>query len=224
MQKEPIKNKAIKLRSQGKTYKEIIKEIGKKISKSTLSNWCKNVNTPTFYKNKIRQLNLESLNLARQKANSVKQVQFKQYIEEISENIKPITNNLTKKEYKLMLGMLYLCEGKRAQKSSMTFGNSDPLIINLYLKLLRKSYGIDESRFRCTVQCRADQNVKELENFWSSATNIPLSKFYKAQIDRRTLNKPTLKENYKGVLRIDYFSAEIFWELQKIAQLLNMGL
>ena len=40
------------------------------------------------------------------------------------------------------------------------------------------------------------------------------------KIDVRTLGKPTKKQDYKGVCRVDYFSAEIFIELKEIADLI----
>ena len=103
------------------------------------------------------------------------------------------------------------------------FGNSDPSIISLFMSLLRYCYNIDESKFRCTLQCRADQNTKKLEKFWSQITKIPLSQFYKARVDPRTIDKPSKKLNYKGVCRIDYFSADLFIELKQIAEIIHRG-
>ena len=112
--------------------------------------------------------------------------------------------------------MLYLGEGSKARKGSLCFANSDPLVIELFLSLMRKCYSIDTNKFRCTVQCRADQDIKNLENFWMAITKIPKSQFYKAQIDPRTIGKPSRRLAYKGVCRIDYFSADIFTELMVI--------
>ena len=52
-----LKNKVIKLRKRGKTYKEIQMEVGKLISKSTLSYWCHNINLSTDYRTKIQEYN-----------------------------------------------------------------------------------------------------------------------------------------------------------------------
>jgi hypothetical protein len=69
------------------------------------------------------------------------------------------------------------------------------------------------------VQCRADQNIEELEKFWLDITKIPKKQFYKAQIDPRTVGKPTLNKNYKGVLKVDYFDTRIQLELESLANL-----
>ncbi len=122
---------------------------------------------------------------------------------------------------KLMLVMLYLGEGAKNKKGSLMLGNSDPAIVRLFLQLLRKCYKIDESKFRCTVQCRADQDINFLEKFWSNVTQIPSRQFYKARIDPRTIGKPTKKSDYKGVCVIDLFSAHIFNEIKIIAGLIT---
>ena len=125
---------------------------------------------------------------------------------------------------KVVLSILYLCEGSKSlERGSVMFGNSDPFIINLFLYLLRRCYNIYERKFRCTLQGRADQDVKKLEKFWSKITNIPLSQFYKARIDSRTIGKKSKNLNYKGVCRIDYFSAEIAIELMQISKIIHKG-
>jgi hypothetical protein len=130
----------------------------------------------------------------------------------------------TWKRTKVVLTALYLGEGSKTRKGSLAFGNSDPYIISLFLNLLRKCYKIDEKKFRCTIQCRADQNIKNLEEFWTSVTKIPLVQFYKARIDPRTIGKPSKKLDYKGVCRIDCFSGEIYLELMQIPKIIYKGL
>jgi len=120
--------------------------------------------------------------------------------------------------------MLYLGEGsKSAKKSIVTFANADPSVIKLFLRLFRFSFAPDESKFRCTVQCRADQDVEALQAFWSKVSEVPPSRFYRAQVDRRTVGKPTKRLGYMGVLRIDYLSSMVFNELLLIAETLFEG-
>ncbi len=115
---------------------------------------------------------------------------------------------------KLVLLILYAAEGtKNAARSTLVFGNSDPSIIRLFLKLLRVSYKISEDKFRCTVQCRADQDSSFLEIFWSKVTGIPLNQFYRTRIDKRSIGKKTINNRYKGVCRVDYLSAPVYWDL-----------
>ncbi len=217
-----LKQKTITLRKQGKTYAEIVAILKTPIPKGTLSYWCRGISMPLSYKNKIKLsalLNVEKARAVALATNKIKRQTYLQTIVEQNENLAPLLED--KGVAKIALTMLYLCEGSSSQKSSLMFGNSNPLIISLFLKLLRKCYLIDSQKFRCTLQCRADQDIKKLEEYWSQITQIPLGQFYKAQIDVRTIGKPSKKPDYKGVCRIDYFSANIYNELKIIAELLG---
>ena len=77
-----------------------------------------------------------------------------------------------------------------------------------------------KKKFRCTVMCRADQNIKELEKYWQEKSGIPKEQFYKTRIDARSIGKPTKKVGYKGVLKVDYMDTKIQLELESLADLL----
>lgn len=214
-----LKEKVIKLRKRGKTYSEIWRNLGKFIPKSTLSYWCKMVKMPVWYTSKIEKLNKENLTKAQKIACLANKERRRNFLQEIDKKNKGTPNLLNNKKIsKIALAMLYLGEGSKTMRGSVMFGNSDPVIIKLFIKLLRYCYAIDEKKLRGTLQCRADQNIKELENFWSRTTAIPLSQFYKARIDPRTIGKPTKKSEYKGVCRIDYFSSTTDLELKRLVK------
>lgn len=224
MDRTELKEKAIKLRKRGKTYLEIQKNLKAAIPKSTLFYWCRNIKLSQKYKNRIKKLILNNLYKARHLALNANQIKRERYLKSITDRNKYLAMSLRDKDIaKVALAMLYLGEGSKKQRGSLMFGNSDPFIISLFLHLLRYCYNIDESKFRCTLQCRADQDIKKLEEFWCSITRIPLLQFYKAKIDPRTIDKPSKKPNYKGVCRIDYFSAELFTEIKLVAKIIYKG-
>ncbi len=99
-------------------------------------------------------------------------------------------------------------------------GNSDPRIIILFLNLLKHCFPFDPEKVRCTVQCRADQDIPALEAYWQKVTGIPQKYFYKSRIDLRTVGKPTLKPGYKGVLKVDYLNRKVQLELESLADLI----
>lgn len=225
MNRLKLKKEVIQLRKCGKTYGEIQKILGTPIPKSTLSDWCSGVNLPKEYQDRIKKLVLDNASKGRKVALIVNQIKRKKYLKSLIDRNKHLAKTLENKDIaKITLAMLYLGEGtKNLKRGSLMFGNSDPFIISLFLHLLRNCYEIDESKFRCTLQCRDDQNIKKLEKFWSKITNIPLSQFYKARIDARTIGKKSKKPDYRGVCRIDYFSAEIFLELMQIPKIIYNG-
>lgn len=222
MRDQLLINRVQVLRSSGKTYGDIRNILKEKIPKSTLSYWCRRIPLPTEYNHKIKEIIKNNAAKGRAVALLVNKKKRKQYLETISRRNAHLPKLLKDKDVaKLTLAILYLTEGSRKQRGSLTLGNSDPMIIRLFLKLLRLCYVVDEEKLRCTLQCRADQKIKELEEFWSKTTNIPLNLFYKAQIDPRTIDRPSKNLDYKGVCRINYFSANVFNELKSIYDLVS---
>lgn len=223
------KLRAIELRKQGFTYGEIRKCLNVKIPKSTLSIWFKGLHISLKAQtrlNSVISFKIKKANTAALLANRKKrEIYLKGIINRILCLKKYLESEKDTDIAKIILAVLYLGEGAKGKRRSFMLGNSDPKIIKLFLKLLRKCYPIDENKFRCTLQCRADQDIKTLEIFWSNITGIPLSQFYKARIDPRTIGKKSKKPEYKGVCRIDYFSADIYTEVEKIIEIIcNMGL
>jgi hypothetical protein len=215
-----LKNSVKKLRKKGKTYSEIKQILDIFIPKSTLSDWCKNISLPKSYFKKIKVINVKSQKRALKAWKQKKELKVAKIIDR-NKHLSPLLKN---RDIALIaLSLLYLGEGSKTKRGSLTFGNSDPFIIDMFLDLLRRCYEIDNSKFRCTVQCRADQDTKKLEKFWSKITKIPLSQFYEARIDKRTIGKKSIKPEYKGVCRIDYFSADIFTELMKLPRIIHTG-
>lgn len=216
-----LKKEATALRKAGKTYTEIIKKLKVPVPKSTLSLWCKDIIFSSKHKKRIAKIITNNLNRGRAMVLISNKIKREKYLQEVYNRISHLGKLIKNKNIaKISLAVLYLGEGSKT-RSSIMFGNSDPMIISLFLRLLRYCYKIDEGKFRCTLQCRADQDIQKLEKFWSNITNIPFSKFYKARVDPRTIGKISKNPEYKGVCRIDYFSADIFNELTKVIEAIN---
>ena len=215
------KQKAINLRKRGFTYGEIIKSLNVCIPKSTFNVWFKNLTLSNIACNRLnnaRSLKQKESHMRALEANKKKR---ENYLEEIKKRTKYLEKYLDNNDIaKIVLAMLYLGEGAKNSGRAFMLGNSDPKVVKLYLNLLRKCYIIDEKKFRCTLQCRADQNIPKLESFWNKVTGIPKTQFYKARVDPRTIGKKSKKPEYKGVCRIDYFSADIYNEIEKIIELI----
>lgn len=219
---DDLRHKAVSLRRRGRTYSEIKKHLGLAIPKSTLSYWCKDIKFTESQKIRIDRISKRNLDKARTRALLVNSLRQRKYLALIEQRVRYLRKLPEDADTaKLLLGALYWAEGTKNPRSCLTFGNSDPNLVRFFLRLLRFSYDIDEKKFRCTVQCRADQNTKQLEKYWSGLTTIPLSQFYSSRIDPRTKGKPSKKKEYQGVCRINYFSAEIFHELIAISKILS---
>jgi len=54
-----------------------------------------------------------------------------------------------------------------------------------------------------------------------NVTNLKKEKFYKTRIDPRTIGKPSKKLDYKGVCVINYFSAEVYYDLIVLGEMIS---
>lgn len=199
------------LRKLGRTYGEIRRNVNLEIPKSTLSGWCKNVDLPKNYVTRITNLNLTNLNKGRVIAHEINRIKREEFFENLKLKNYTISVKVENLEIaKIALAMLCLGEARKYAPRGGTFslGSSDPRIITIFLELLKKCFNFNLEKVRCTVQCRADQDLKMLEKFWMNVTKIPKRLFYKTRIDPRTVGKPTKKKEYKGVLKIDYFDTK----------------
>jgi hypothetical protein len=218
-----IIQKVRNLRVLGKTYGEIRDHLKLNIPKSTLSEWCKSVNLPTGYAKRIADLNLSNLNKGRLIAHEINKIKREEFLNELGLKNLPISLTIKNPESsKIALAMLCLGEARKYTPKGGTFslGSSDPRIITIFLELLKICFDFKLEKVRCTVQCRADQDARELEKYWMRITNVPKRLFYDTRTDPRTIGKPTRKKDYKGVLRVDYFDTKVQLELESLAQLI----
>lgn len=214
-----IKKRVVELREEGKTYGEIQKILGVKIAKSTLSFWCKSAVLPDDYKARVSKLLADGLNRSRAAALAKKQEIKEKNYELLVEKYLPLKELMKNKDVAL-IGLAMLCLGEGSKNEDLCLGSSDPRIIKLFLSLLKRCFLFDLEKVRCTVQCRADQDVEELKKYWIKVSGVPERLFYAARIDPRTVGKVTQKLDYKGVLRVDYMNREVQKSLKVLYNLL----
>jgi hypothetical protein len=215
-----------KLRAKGETYSEIQQALGIRLSKSTLSGWCKNVTLPEWYKKKISELNRKNYEKARVLAWAANKEKRERFVQKLINNIQPLKKKTKDREVlKMILATLYLGEGSKWKShSGLVLGSSDQEIILLYIRLLEVCYSMKRKNLKCRISYRADQNIRSLEKYWSTVTRIPLKNFYKTKPDPRTVGKPTKKTEYKGVCVIMGGGSHIQLELEAIPKLILKGL
>jgi hypothetical protein len=209
------------LRSQGLTYSEINEKLNTNIPKSSLSYICKGIVLNEDQAVRINSLMREMLVANQQKAVTANRVIQETLMRNIKTRAKEFSN-LSDREAKLALALLYLGEGsKYSSFKGLALGSSDPKIILIYMGLLKRCYGINAGEFKCRVLYRADQDLNSLEKFWSNLTSIPGSNFYKTKPDQRSVGKPTTKKDYKGVCVLYRKGTQIQLELQFIADIIG---
>ena len=130
----PFIRKAKKLRSTGKTYKEINNILKTNLPKSTLSSWCRDIPLPESYDKKMGLLLKKNLEKAREKALVVNREKRVKYLKSLKlSNLKIAKKIRDKNTAKIALAILCLGEASKYSKTnrSFTLGSSDKRIILL---------------------------------------------------------------------------------------------
>jgi transcriptional regulator with XRE-family HTH domain len=198
------KNNALKLRQKGKSINEIAKRLN--IAKSTVSSWCRNI--------QLGPKQIERL-AKRQESGSYKgRMKFlerirKERIKEVTllrrQGIKEI-GKLSKRDLFISGVAMYWSEGVTSSgKDEVSFSNSDLQMILFMLKWFKEICGVANSQFAIQVRINKihKHRVREVENYWSKLTGIPLSQFTKTILIKSKSKK--IYENYNrhyGTVRI----------------------
>ena len=211
---------AIELRKRGHSLNEIVKVLD--VSKSSASLWVSDV-VLSKKAEKILLSKSTAGQLASQKAIKAKTV-IKDQLASNAANL-VLSNLILSKEYaKLLCAMIYYCEGRKSVREGMSFTNSDPGLISIFLRLFRGAFELYEEKFRVCVHLHSYHDPKKQLKFWSKTTNIPLRQFIKPYL------KPSSgmykKEGYPGCINVRYGDVRISRELRAIALrfMKNMGL
>lgn len=172
------KGKAFILRREGKSYREISRELG--VAKSTLSNWFKGVDFSEAIREELTKeaakkgrKQLESLNRVRGIALKVKyELAEKEAQKEMQQfrNIPLFTTALG----------LYWGEGDKVSKNQIRITNTDPNMLVVFLDFLQKLCGVEKENIRLALFIYEDLNEAKCKRYWKRKLKIHV--FHKTQI------------------------------------------
>lgn len=170
---------AEKLRRKGYLYSEIAKELG--VSKSSAHLWTKGLVLTDGEKILVsKKLAISQ----RDKISNLRLLNKARYTEQSAIVQKEVAETLTKTQIntnhkKLLCAVLFWCEGGKDVSSGVRFMNSDPLMIETFLTLLRDAFEIKEEKLRALVHLHSYHNSQKQLHYWSKVTKIPITQFYK---------------------------------------------
>lgn len=188
------KEEAIRLRSSGYTYNEILSKV--KVSKGTLSIWLRNLKLSDKAQKKLISKTVND----KVKAGIAK----KKFHLKKRENWQKEGRALAKK-YKhdplFTAGcMLYWGEGTKRSRGTIGMTNSDPDLILYFLSFLRKYFTSSFNKLRGYINCYTDiYSYEEIEQYWCHKLNFSAERFTKPQINnspKSSLGKRKRKSPY----------------------------
>ncbi|MCK4355020.1 hypothetical protein KAW43_01545 [Candidatus Parcubacteria bacterium] len=203
MSKSKEKEKAIKLRKNGRSYSEILKKIP--VAKSTLSLWLREVGLSKKQKQRLtkrkRAAGLRGAMARREQRLNITQKIKGKAIKEIK--------NISDRELWLIGISLYWAEGykeKSYRSGFVTLGNSDPNLIRIFLKWLQSICKIDKSdiHFRIYLHENAINKLPEVQKYWAKVTRFPKKEFQKVSWKKHKIrtNRKNVGKDYYGLLEV----------------------
>ncbi len=109
---------------------------------------------------------------------------------------------------------LYWTEGSHSSATNVVdFANSDPAMVKIFLKFLRRICGVQEKRLRMYLYCYANQNIEELIRFWSRATAVPTIQFSKPYI-RKDFRQDKIGKMPYGLAHVRYADKKLCWQIE----------
>jgi len=179
MSKVTEREKARALRREGKSVGEIQVEVG--VSKGSVSRWVRDIELTPEQIKELRDRNPcynrggnFGSNGLREKHKAIRE----QFQERGREDAKK-GDNLHR-----MGCILYWAEGAK-NRTTLSFGNSDNEMMKLFVRFLRKCFGVAEEDITVRIQCYSDVNVREAESYWLSELGLNKTSLRKSVIDCR---------------------------------------
>lgn len=211
---QETKDFAVLLRKKGLTYGQIVDQL--KVSKSTLFSWIGYIKRSEKETRLERQAHMKNMQELAVLANRKKREDRLALIrDKVQKEVDKY--NIENVEYlKSLLCMLYWAEGSKTP-GTLCFANTDPVLAVLFITLFRKSYVLDESKFRVRLHLHYYHNQNESRKFWSDLLMIPETKFGKIYIKKRSISKK-YRKNFSGICFIKYNDEALRFEIMETAR------
>ena len=213
----PKRQDAFKLRLAGKSYGEIAKALD--VSKGSLSLWFKNLKLTRTAKKLLE----EKMMIAREHGLFENNRRRTQAIKIENKKVRQITANeikpLSKYELLLIGAALYWAEGYNRQDKIpspyISFGNSSPDMVALFLRFLREVMQISEEKLRPIVQIHKNIKPESAINFWAKVTSIPQKSFRVTyQISRASKGKRPYTSLPYGTFKLNVVGRQNFFKIK----------
>ncbi|MEU5594629.1 hypothetical protein [Streptomyces sp. NPDC020298] len=210
--KDDLRDRARELRLQGWTYDQIQVELG--CSKSSISLWVRELPKP-----ERKRSPEEAAAIARkgwEEKLRLRDEARRQTKEEAMQSI----GGLSARELLLVGVGLYWAEGSKDKlydrRENVTFVNSDPGMIKLYLAWL-DLLQVERERLRFNVMIHENADVQGAEQYWADLVGADVSSFNKTTLKKH--NPKTVRKNvgdsYRGCLVIKVLKgAELYRRIE----------
>ena len=198
------------LRRQGLSYSEIKQTTPFAISKSTISEWCKDIELTYEQKNRLDKLFKDGSYRGSLLGSKKTQLARAKEVAEIKENARLEIAPLSKNEFKTAGLMLYWAEGNKKHRVGVS--NSDPRLIRFMMKWLREICEVIDTRFKVYLNIHSGQDEAKIKKFWSRIIDLPVSQFGKSYIKKEGTG---YRKNvlYNGTIKVEICNKDLLYKI-----------
>lgn len=206
MAKRALREEATKLRLQGYTYGQIKRELN--LSKSTLSDWLKNLplSEDSFQRlSKNREISRDI------RIERFRQTSRKKWLSRLSmvlESQEKEMLPLTEKELFLAGVFLYWGEGSK-QRGLVAISNTDPRVVTFALYWMVRALKVPKEKIKVRLHLYSDMNLEKEADFWSQTLDIPSNQFKPSYVKKTTREGITYKSFGHGTCNVMCFSVTL---------------
>ncbi len=175
MAKRELKSRAIEMRLQGMSYSQIKEVVG--VSKSTLSNWLKDMPLSTERIHELRDTSSQRIERCRETKRQKRIVRREGVYKEVVQDI----DQLNDREVLLSGLFLYWGEGAKTTPGTVSISNTDPAVARCFIKWLML-FDVDLSKIKVYLHLYSDMDIDAETKWWSRELEIPLTQFRKSYV------------------------------------------
>lgn len=196
MAKPEKRKKARELRKLGWSYREIINELG--VAKSSVSLWCRDVKLTDeqYAALKQQQKQMGDTNQGAKHNRRVALEQRRAYQQKGREKAREMS------KLHIIGCMLYWAEGTK-QRNTLEFVNSDPHMIEIFVRFLREELFVINKDFKVRIHCHDANKVTELENYWLGLLGLSRQVLIKTYVKTSSQTRYNRLENGVCTLRVE---------------------
>jgi|SRR3989344_1890169 len=202
--KQKERERAIKLRRKGLSYREILVQVP--VAKSSLSLWLKSVKLLPGHAYRITEKRLAAARGGALK----KKNQRITLTKEIKDKARAEIGQLSKRELFLIGVALYWAEGSKEKEhrpgGRIIFSNSDSEMVKFFLKWLLEVIELPKDKVYLNIVLHetSSHRIKEVKKYWLGKTGLSAEHFGKIYFKKNKINtkRKNVGENYFGLIRL----------------------
>ena len=169
---------AIKMRREGKSYREIRDSL--KVPVSTLSNWFGEIGWSKEVAKKLAERARKQHTVRIMELNRIRGLHLAQAYAEARSEAKEEFEILKYNPLFIAGIMLYWGEGDKATKNQVRLANTDPEVIELFVFFLLRTCNIPKEKIGVSILTYPDIDDQENRLYWSKVSGVEQERFLKS--------------------------------------------